>query len=668
MQTNPLELQILADYCAAAAEAMAYTLVRTAYSTFVKETEDFSCGLLTPEGLTFASPKTLGATWFVGLDYGPAIRMIADYQDGDICITNDPYSGSVATHTPDIHIWKPVFVAGELMCFVAGHIHNTDMGGAVPATLSRTLIEIQQEGIRIPPMKLVSNGQYDEKLLRIMEMNVRVPRQNRGDLNAQIASLAVGERKVREIVARFGRAGFRAGVADLLDYAEAQARAIVRTIPDGDYAHAEYADEDSDNGPPCRIAITLSVRGGELVLDYTGSDPQLSASLNMPTGGRERHVLVMVGLVYVLYSLDKSLLLNAGILRCARAILPPGTVVNPEPPAAVGMRSLTCVVVQLATIGVFARAIPERMPACPAGATTIMNVRTVDRFGRPIMASIGPVGGGAGGSATADGIDGSGANSSFLKNTPVEINESEVPILFSGYGLWPDSAGAGFHRGGSAIFMTFAVSAPQTMITARNRDHSNFASWGVLGGKAGSNSSFTRNPGAPNEETLGNRDIVACEPGDVIQIVGGGGGGWGDPFTRAPSAVAFDVAAGVLSPTAARAAYGVVLADDNAPDLAETERLRASAPRSRAPFDFGPGRDAYERTWTADRYDALTDVLSSTAITWRHWAKRMIFLGVARGEHADRAPAAQIRAIHATLAARFPQMLSPPQTHAKAAE
>src|SRR5829696_10418452 len=119
LKTDRLALQVLADYCAAAAEAMAYTLMRTAHSTFVKETEDFSCGLLTPEGLTFASPKTLGATWYVGLDYGPAIRAIDHYDEGDICLTNDPYSGFVATHTPDVHIWKPVFYKGEIVCFVA---------------------------------------------------------------------------------------------------------------------------------------------------------------------------------------------------------------------------------------------------------------------------------------------------------------------------------------------------------------------------------------------------------------------------------------------------------------------------------------------------------------------------------------------------------------------
>jgi N-methylhydantoinase B len=205
------------------------------------------------------------------------------------------------------------------------------------------------------------------------------------------------------------------------------------------------------------------------------------------------------------------------------------------------------------------------------------------------------------------------------------------------------------------------------MITARNRDHAKFASWGLLGGKAGSNSMFTRNPGRNNVEELGNRDIVSCEPGDVIRIVGGGGGGWGDPLDRPPAEVAFDVAAGLVSPEQARAVYRVAFKGGE-PDIAETERLRAAAPRSRAPFDFGPGRDAFERVWTQERYDALTDVLAATAVTWRHWAKRMIFQSVARGELADRGPAAQIRALHAALAARFPQMLIAMEARAEAAE
>ncbi len=648
MSIDRMSLQILADRCAAAAEAMAYTLMRTAHSTFVKETEDFSCGLLTPDGVTFASPKAIGATWYIGLDYGPVVRMF-DYADGDICITNDPYAGAVATHTPDIHIWKPVFIDGELVCFVAGHIHNTDMGGAVPATLSRTLTEIQQEGIRIPPVKLVKAGVMNTELIELMTRNVRVPAQNWGDLNAQLASVAVGESRVREIVARFGLATFRQGIGDLLDYAEAQARRIIRGIPDGTYFHAEYADEDSEGGNPCRIAITLRIAGDELELDYTGSDPQLNASLNMPTGGRERHVLAMVGLGYVLYSLDNNLLLNAGVLRPARAILPRGTVVHAVEPAAVGMRSLTCSITQSATFGVFAAAIPQRMPASPAGGLTIMNVKTIDRTGRLVMASVGPVGGGAGGCSGADGSDGSGANYSFLKNTPVEINEAEVPIRFNAYGLVPNSAGPGRWRGGSGTLMEFEVFAPQTMVTARNRDRSHFGAWGLNGGKAGATSSFVRNPGRPDQEILDNRDIVHCNPGDVIRIAGSGAGGWGDPFERPPETVAADVASGLLSTEAAERDYGVVLVN-GLPDTQATAQRRATPRPAPALFDYGPGRDAFERLWTVERYDALTEILAQTPIPWRHWLKGMIFAALRD------APGQQIRPLYAEICQRFPQL------------
>lgn len=175
IKIDPVTLQILHNHAQAAADSMAYTLFRTAHSTFVKETEDFTSGLTTPDGMTFASPRELGATWFIGLDYGNAIRMIKDYKPGDVCITNDPYSGYVCTHPPDLHMWKPIFWEGEIVAFAVGHIHNTDIGGAVPASLSRALTEVHQEGIRVPPAKIVREGVLDETLLQVMLTNVRMP-------------------------------------------------------------------------------------------------------------------------------------------------------------------------------------------------------------------------------------------------------------------------------------------------------------------------------------------------------------------------------------------------------------------------------------------------------------------------------------------------------------
>ena len=652
MSIDPVTLQILANHAQAAAESMAFTLFRTAHSTFVKETEDFTTGLTTPDGQTFASPRELGATWFVGLDYGPVIRAISDYREGDVCMTNDPYSGFVCTHSPDIHLWKPIFWEGELVCFAVGHIHNTDVGGAVPASLSRALTEVHQEGIRFPPCRLVEAGVLNQQLLDVMLANVRAPTQNWGDLKAQLAAVATGERKVHEMIRRFGLETFRAGIAQLLDLAELGARRVLASIPDGDYDFADYLDEDSPGGLPCRINLTLRIRGESAEMDFTGSDPQLAASLNMPTGGDPRHILLMVGWNYVLYTLDPTVLLNSGLSRPATCIAPEGTVLNPVFPAAVGMRSMTCTRLQGVIMGAFQRAVPDRLPAGPASGGPITNVNTTDnRTGRRVMASIDPITGGGGGSPSEDGMDGSGANSGFLKNTPVEINEAEVPIRILRYGLAPDSGGAGLHRGGLATVLEFRVQAPGTVVTARNRDRTHFRAWGVGGGRAGAPSEFWRNPGTERSENLGNTDVVTLDPGDVIRLVCSGASGWGLPWQRPVEEVLADVAAGKVSAEAAEHEYGVVPGEP-----AATERRRAEmAAAPQLDFDAGPERAAFEQVWTGANYAALTEALATLPVHWRHFAKRRIFASV-EADPARRGDGSEVRAAFAALRAEFPQI------------
>ncbi|OAP36365.1 hydantoin utilization protein B [Sinorhizobium glycinis] len=627
MAIDRRNLKVLANFCAAAADAMAFTLMRTAHSAFVKETEDFSCQIVTRDGLAFASPRQFGAPWYSGIDYAPLLKMFDDYAEGDICITNDPYSGFVATHSPDIHIWKPVFYEGKLGCFVVGHIHNTDVGGAVPASLSRSLTEIEQEGLRIPPVKLVQQGILNEFVLSTMAANVRLPEQNIGDLHAQIASVNIGERKLHEIIARFGYDDFIDGVGQILDYAEQQTRAILTRVPDGEYFFADYADEDSVGGRPCRVALTLRVKGDEVELDYTGSDPQLGSSLNMPTGGRERHPLVMVGLTYVLYTLDNSLLLNAGTLRPARAVLPEGTIVNCERPAAVGMRSLTCAMTQIVTVGAFAQALPELMPAASPGGNAIMNIKTSARNGRPVMASIGPVGGGGGGTPIRDGSDGAGGATGFLRNTPIEISEAEVPIRFLRYGLQPDTGAPGRHRGGLSAIMEFEVSAPETVVTARNRNRSIMPSWGLNGGHAGVVSRFIRNPGRSGETDLGNTDVVRLDPGDVIRVIGPGAGGYGDPFERPAKAVLCDVRRGAVTLESARRDYGVAIVAGEV-DADATAALRSKPRPKHGTFTYGAERIAFEKMWTQERYELLTRFLADVPVGWRFFLKHRIFEAV----------------------------------------
>ena len=631
MPIDKVTLEILKNHTRAAAESMAFTLYRTAHSTFVKETEDFTTGLTTPEGETFATPTELGATWFVGLNYGRAIRMIDDYKPGDICMTNDPYSGFVCTHPPDMHIWKPIFYGDEIVAFSVGHIHNTDVGGAVPASLSRSLSEVHQEGIRIPPTKILREGELNQKMLDVFLANVRAPEQNWGDLKAQIAACNTGERKVSEMIERFGIDTFREGVGDLLDYAEKQARAIIRELPNGRYDFRDYIDEDAVNGWPCRLKLSLIIDDDELVLDFTGSDPQLESSMNMPTGGDPRHVLMLVGVVYVLYSLDPRLYLNSGIARACRCILPSGTIVNPVFPAAVGMRTLSCNRLHGLTFGAFAKAAPERLMGAPASGGPIMNVNTTDtRSGRRIMAAIDPMTGGSGGSAAGDGHDGSGANQGFLKNTPVEVNEVEAGIRVHRYGLMTNSAGPGKHRGGLGTELVFEALAPNTRVTARNRDRTVFSGWGIAGGKAGGLSRFIRNPGRDNAFDLRNTDIVTIDPGDIIHVTCGGAGGWGDPLQRDSEAVLRDVLRGWVSCDHAQQEYGVIISDRKIDEEATKACRKArsndwGAGKEASFYHVGEAQQAFETVWTEANYDALTEGLMKLPVTWRFYAKHRVF-------------------------------------------
>jgi N-methylhydantoinase B len=625
---DKVTLQVFANHVRAAAENMAYTLYRTAHSTFVKETEDFTVQITDPDGNVVAVPMDLGATWYPGLYYGRAIRMIEEgYEPGDIGFTNDPYSGFLATHAPDMHMWKPIFHEGEIVAYATGHIHNTDMGGAVPASLSRALTEIHQEGIRFPPMKMVRAGGLNDEVVRIMLLNVRKPEQNLGDLKAFRGALDTGERKIRAMIQKFGVEGFRQGCAGLLDYAEHQAREVLRSIPDGDYDFHDYCDEDGPNGNPVRLALKLSIRGDSATLDFTGTDPQLTSALNVPTGSDPRHTLLLVGVYYVLTALKPDILLNSGLTRPFTCIAPVGTVVNPQFPAAVGMRSLTCGRLRSLVFGAFARAVPDRMPAAPAGNSSILNVMTTDnRTHRTVLAAINPVVGGAGGFPTRDGTNGSGADAAYLKNTPIEITETEVPIQITRYGLMPDSGGAGRWRGGLGTALDFTVFAPNSRVTARNRDRCRFRAWGTLGGKAGKPSDFLLNPGTPRQRVLGNIDTITLDPGEVLHIHSPGGAGRGSPLDREPERVLRDVRFGYVTAAAAEAEYGVVIRD-GAVDEAATEARRAAmrAQESDAFYDFGPERDAFEQVWTPSAYAEMTTILAALPVHWRFFVKTRLF-------------------------------------------
>ncbi|MGR3805192.1 hydantoinase B/oxoprolinase family protein [Marinibacterium profundimaris] len=660
---DKMTLQVLANHARAAAENMAHTLHRTAHSAFVKETQDFTVMIMDQIGDTFAVPMELGATWYPGLTYGRAINMVEEeYRPGDVAFTNDPYSGHVATHAPDTHLWKPVFSEGEIVAWTGGHIHNTDMGGAVPASLSRSLTEIHQEGLRFPPMKLVREGVFDEQIMKIMATNVRKPALNNGDIKALVGALGTGERKVHAMIDRFGHKGFLSGVAALKEQAEAQARSILSEIPDGEYIFADYADEDSDEANPCRLKLTLTIRGDEALLDFTGSDPQLASSLNVPSGGDPRHTILLVGIYYVLYTLNPRILLNTGLTKPFTCIAPEGTVLNPVAPAAVGMRSLTCARLRSVIFGAFAQAIPDRMPAAPAGNNCIINVMTRDeRSQKTVIAAVNPVVGGGGGMPHRDGSNGSGADAAYLKNTPIEITETEVPVEFVRYGLAQDTGGAGRWRGGLATEMAFRVFTPDSRITARNRDRSFFRPWGTGGGKAAGLADMVVNPGTPDERRMGSKDTAILQPGDVLSVRSAGGGGRGNPLDRETWRVVRDVARGYVSAEAAERDYGVILKDGEIDEDASAKARAAMPAPGEAFFHYGPERDGYEARWTDEAYDRLTEILAGLPIHWRFFTKTEIFRRI------EGTGAGAVNAAFDATCARFPE-LPRPAARAEAAE
>jgi N-methylhydantoinase B len=662
MTIDKITLQVLGNHCRAAAESMAYTLYRTAHSTFVKETQDFTVMVMDATGMTVAVPMDLGATWYPGINYGRAIGLVEGYEEEDIAFTNDPYSGFLATHTPDLHLWKPVFHDGRIVCFTGGHIHNTDMGGAVPASLSRSLTEIHQEGIRFPPSKLYRKGELDQRMLDIMLLNVRKPEQNLGDLKALVGALKTGERKIKAMISKFGVETFSAGLKGLLNYAEHQAREVLAEIPDGEYVFTDFADEDVVGGHPCRLALKLKIKGDSAVLDFSGSDPQVMASLNVPTGNDPRHTLFLVGVYYVLSTLNPAILLNGGLTRPFTCIAPEGSILNPKFPAAVGMRSLTCARLRSVIFGAFARALPDRMPAAPAGSSSIMNVMTTDnRTERSVIAAINPIVGGGGGMPHRDGTNGSGADAAYLKNTPIEITEAEVGIEFVGYGLQPDSGGAGRWRGGLATSLDFRVLAPNTKITARNRDRSRFRPWGILGGKAGAPSNFIINSGTNSERVLGNLDFVVAEPGDIVHIHSPGGGGRGSPLEREAERVAADVEMGYVTAASARETYGVVIEGGRLNEK-ETARLRERLLRDARPrrdgfYDYGPEREAFEAVWPPEAYDTLHEILERLPVHWRSFVKAKIFDEIGRQTQDD--PVTRVRRAFEAVRCHYPEVPAP---------
>ena len=486
MAIDRVLVEVLRNHYQAIVEDMARIMERTAYTTFVKETADFSTGLVAPGGEYVAYPWKLGASSYLGLNMKHAFDYFDRYEPGDIIIANDAYlTGPLCTHLPDVHILRPIFHGDRVIAWGYAFVHASDIGGTVPASVWPRATEIFQEGLRLRPTKLYRAGVLSEDVRNILLDNCRIPDMVWGDINAMCAAVNSCDRRVQEMATKFGVETVTAGMDAVLDYAEQRARAAIAQIPDGTYRFSDYMEDDLQSEVPIRIKVALTVAGDSLHLDFTGTDPQVASALNIATHGVTHPFICQAILAYIV-TMDPQIPKASSILRPVRVTAPPGTIVHSLFPAPIGVRYATVIRVFDAILGALAQALPGQVPAAPAGATSPVVASVLDPFtGQRQVQVVEPMIGGGGGRPNMDGVDGADSTSGYLRNTPVESVEAEVPIVLRRYHLIPGTGGPGRNRGGLALRLDFEFSHPHSIVTARGMERFKLAPWGLHGGRCG---------------------------------------------------------------------------------------------------------------------------------------------------------------------------------------
>ena len=617
---DAIGVEIFANLFKAVVDEMAWVVLRSSHTTFVKETQDFGVALVTPEGEMFAYPYGSGATPLMGVAMDSVTQGIA-WEEGDVVVTNDPYATrGMVMHLNDIYVFRPVFVEGRLLCLAWTFIHCTDVGGYAPGSIDMQNSEVFQEGLRLRPVKLYRRGELNEEVWNIFADNCRIPSLNWGDMTACVAALAKAETRLRRLAERYGRDEIRRAMYATLDRTEALTRAVLAEIPQGSYTFTEYFEDDYVSDVPVRIVVKLTSRGdGTIELDYTGSDPQVRAALNLPTGGMNHHPFLAMSLVNYVVTKSEAIHINAGILRCIDLVLPEASVVNASFPAACGMRFTTAMRVHDLVLGALNRAMPGKVPVAGSGVLVVTYISTSELGGSGRVVVANPVSGGSGASGERDGIAGTEMSVAFLRNVPVEVLEAEAPVVVRRFGLAPDSEGPGRFRGGFGVAYELEIRHPSAVVVMRGKDRQRFCAWGADGGEAGTTSGNigTRRGAEPHD--IGKRTVYRAELGEVIRLWGGGGGGFGDPFERDPELVAADVAAGLVSPERARAVYGVAITAGTL-DATATAMLRRRPRNVDRAFDFGPARSEWERVHGAAA-ERIAAWLPSLPVAVRRYAQ-----------------------------------------------
>jgi N-methylhydantoinase B len=554
---------------------MALTIHRTSYSGVLKDIMDYSTAFCDAEGRLVAQGLTLAGhlcSLPVALKAALA-RLGEDLHPGDVICMNDPFEGGM--HLPDIFVFKPIFVDGRIVSFASTICHHTDVGGRVPGSNASDSTEIYQEGLRIPPLKLLERGRRNETLFSMIERNVRLPVRLFGDLRAQLAACHIGERGVLDLVARYGTQGFLDLSRGLQDYSERLTRACLRELPDGKVSFEDWIDDDGiDVGVAIRLFVTITKEDDLLVADWTGTAPQVKGAINNTYSYTQAATLTAIKSV-----LSVNMPNNDGVFRAIDVVAPPGTIANAVLPAACAARGLTGFRMVDCCFGALAMLVPDKVFAACDGGNTGVTIGGWTRERKPFI-YVDFMSGSWGGRPWADGVDGNANMFANMAAQSVEILESEQPIEILACEFVPDAMGAGRFRGGAPYRRDYRFLEEEAVLQVRS-DRRDVQPYGLQGGYPGAPSRNELNP-LGNAEALPSKLTMTIHAGDVFRHELPGSGGWGDPLEREPENVLRDVRNELLTIATARAQYGVVI-DPVGPavDVEATERERARIRRVR---------------------------------------------------------------------------------------
>jgi N-methylhydantoinase B len=568
---DSVTLEVVRNACAAVCEEMNATLIRTGYSPNIKERRDCSCALFDADAEMISQaenmPVHLGAMPFsvaAAIDRFPPETL----EPGDAVLLNDPFYGGA--HLPDLTLVTPVFSDDEIVAFAANRAHHADVGGARAGSVAADSTEIYQEGIRIPPVKLFEGGEPNQGLFDVVLSNVRTPDERRGDLRAQEAANETGRRRFAELVEKYGPDQLTAALEEIKDYSERRMRAEIEALPDGTYTFADVLDDDGLGNEDLDVCAEVTVDGDEVRVDFTGSADQTEGPVNAVFAVTASATYYAVRCVT-----DPDIPPNHGCYRPIEIEAPDGSIVNPEPPAAVvGGNLETSQRVTDVVLGAFGQAVPDRVTA--AGQGTMNNVTfggTDPRDGSASGASgassdrrsdggtpyafYETQGGGFGGRRGKDGMDGVHVHMSNTMNTPAEVLETAYPLRVARYAFRPDSGGAGEFRGGLGLRRDIEVRDHRATFSLLADRHTH-RPYGLAGGESGeSGGAYRVDPDGDEVECIQPKSTHDLPPGSVVSIRTPGAGGYGDPGDRDPAAVARDVRLGKISRERAIADYGI---------------------------------------------------------------------------------------------------------------